>query len=198
MSKKDLKKLNKALERVDIYKKNGLYHIKQASGAQVNISEQLYKYLKAGVANTNKYINPKALNYSPPHLISMSEGSEGGEQYRTDCAAVAVAHAGNVSLRDAEKYESNHYPKGVPSDSMSQFIHHFYKHAYKTGNPGASEDHSTILTFSTSSTTAHAVNGTGFDQKDLEIKYHDYQTGQASKIGVGDVRKQWVVPAEYQ
>jgi hypothetical protein len=54
MSKKDVKTLFRATGRLNIYTNDGLYHIKQTSGAQVNISEQLYQFIKQGFEYTNK------------------------------------------------------------------------------------------------------------------------------------------------
>jgi hypothetical protein len=54
MTGEDFKILGQAIGRLDVYTENGLYHIRQTTGAQVNISEQLFQYIKKGYEHSNE------------------------------------------------------------------------------------------------------------------------------------------------
>lgn len=45
MSEKDMEAIGQAIQRLDITKKNGLYQIRQSSGRQVSMSEDLFEYV---------------------------------------------------------------------------------------------------------------------------------------------------------
>ena len=64
MSEKDMTIMSQALQRLDIDMKEGLYHVKQTSGAEVNISEELFNYLVAGFEHTNTILKPKSVDTS--------------------------------------------------------------------------------------------------------------------------------------
>lgn len=57
MSEDDFKTIGEAIQRLDISEKNYIYHIKQTSGAQVNISEELFKHIKGGFEHTNTIVS---------------------------------------------------------------------------------------------------------------------------------------------
>ena len=45
MSEKDMEAIGQAIQRLDITKKNGLYQIRQSSGRQASMSEDLFEYV---------------------------------------------------------------------------------------------------------------------------------------------------------
>ena len=62
MTAKDMETISQALQRLNISKKNGLYEIKQTSGIQINVSEDLFEYITKSFAHTNKIVSPKSYN----------------------------------------------------------------------------------------------------------------------------------------
>ena len=77
MSEQDMQQIGKALQRLEISKKNSRYIIEQSCGAEVNISEKLFEYISKGFEHTNKIFRPRSLNSSIPLLKSGStEGDE--------------------------------------------------------------------------------------------------------------------------
>src|SRR5690554_1118825 len=97
MSVKDMETYGQALQRLNIDKKNGLYRIKQTTGAQVNISEDLFKYITKGFKRTNEIFAPKTFNNLIPRLKSgNTEGDNSQPSDSTYCVAHALAGMGGV------------------------------------------------------------------------------------------------------
>ena len=78
MSEKDMTIMSQALQRLDIDMKEGLYHVKQTSGAEVNISEELFNYLVAGFEHTNTILKPKSVDTS---IVRLKYGFMEGDGY---------------------------------------------------------------------------------------------------------------------
>jgi hypothetical protein len=97
MSKTDMDNLGQAMLRLDIYIEDGIYHIKQNSGAQVNISEKLYHFIKNSYNHTNKIFKSNSKNFSLPRL--KSGGIE--DPPKTDCVAWSLFGMGGVSYSTA-------------------------------------------------------------------------------------------------
>ena len=84
--------MSQALQRLDIDMKEGLYHVKQISGAEVNISEELFNYLVAGFEHTNTILKPKSVDTS---IVRLKYGfMEGDWLYGDSTYCVAYALAG--------------------------------------------------------------------------------------------------------
>ena len=66
MLEKDMSIIGLAIQRLDISSKDGLYCIKQTSGRQVNISDELFNFIKSGYDYTNAIFGPKSLDSSIP------------------------------------------------------------------------------------------------------------------------------------
>ena len=60
MSENDMNIIGLAIQRLDISSKDGLYCIKQTSGRQVNISDELFNFIKSGYDHTNATLRSKS------------------------------------------------------------------------------------------------------------------------------------------
>lgn len=125
MSEKDMNTIGQALQRLDIYKKDGLYHIKQTSGAQVNISDDLFNFIKRLFDNTNDIkLRSSKLSYSIPRL--KSGVPEGGDSTSSDCMAHAISYAGGGSYGAVGVWLIAQYGGlGVPLSEFYNACHHF-------------------------------------------------------------------------
>jgi len=185
MSVKDMETYVQALQRLNIDKKNGLYRIKQTSGAQVNISEELFKYITKGFKRTNEIFAPKTVNNLIPRLKSGSTEGDGTQPSdSTHCVAYSLAGMGGVSLNNAIAYlDSLGYSNGVPPSALDSVVYHFYPNARKSNSvtQGGSLNNAFIW-YPTSDTTGHAVNGMFYDSNSGYVLYNDYQNNQMLPI----------------
>ncbi|MDR0602688.1 MAG: hypothetical protein LBG80_00110 [Bacteroidales bacterium] len=191
MSVKDMETMGQALQRLNIYKKKGLYQIKQTSGAQVNISEDLFDYITKGFEHTNVVYNPKSFNSFIPRLKSgNTEDSNTQPRDSTHCASYALAAMGGVDYATAAAYSDSTYGAGgVPADSMVSFFRNFYPNGSSVNPDSLSGGFmgSNMIYFQTSDSTGHAVNGTYYDTNSGNIMYSDPQTGGTGIININDV-----------
>lgn len=192
MSVKDMQTIGQALQRLNIYKKKGLYQIKQTSGTQVNISEDLFNYITKGFEHTNVAYNPKSFNSFIPRLKSDNiEGINIQPQDSTHCASYALAAMGSVSYATASAYSDSIYGDGgVPADSMYSFFSNFYPNGSSVNPDSLSGGFmgSNMLYFQTSDSTGHALNGIFYDSNSGNIMYSDPQTGGSGIININDVQ----------
>lgn len=188
MSVKDMETISQALQRLNISKKNGLYEIKQTSGIQINVSEDLFEYITKSFAHTNKIVSPKSFNNLIPRLKSGS--TEGGQQDSTHCASYALAAMGGYNYNDVAAYSDSTYGAGgVPADSMASFFYYFYPNGSSVNPDSLSGGFmgNNMIYFQTSDSTGHAVNGTYYDANSGNIMYSDPQTGGSGIININDV-----------
>lgn len=191
MEVKDMEILGQALQRLNIYKKKGRYEISQTSGAQVNISEDLFDYITKGFEHTNVVYNSKSFSSIIPRLKSGGyEGSNGQPIDSTHCASYALAGMGGVNYATAAAYSDNRYgTNGVPADSMASFFYHFYPNGSSV-NPNSLSGGSmgsNMIYFRTSDNIGHAVNGIYYDAKTGNLMYYDPQNGNTGVINISDV-----------
>lgn len=66
LSKEELNNFILALERIQIVSENGFYEIVQQNGQEINISENLFSYIKQIVENSNRLVNAKSKNSTTP------------------------------------------------------------------------------------------------------------------------------------
>lgn len=187
MSVKDMETYGQALQRLNIDKKNGLYRIKQTTGAQVNISEDLFKYITKGFKRTNEIFAPKTFNNLIPRLKSgNTEGDNSQPSDSTYCVAHSLAGMGGVSFNDAKAYLDSIYGSnfsGVDSTFMDSVVYHFYPNARKSNSVTQGGFlNNALIWYPTSDTTGHAVNGMFYDSNSGYILYNDYQNNQMLPI----------------
>lgn len=89
LSKDEMKILFEALGRINIEEKDGLYKLKEKSGAEINISEKLYKFFSSKIEYENQILISTPLVYSRPRTRTMEES--GGNNEPTDCVAHTIA-----------------------------------------------------------------------------------------------------------
>lgn len=181
MSDNDMNTMGQALQRLDISFKNGFYQIKQISGAQVNISEELYDYITKGFGYTNKVIRPKSLISSGPRLKSGY-----AEPDTTYCVAYALAAMGEVDFEDVKDYIYRHWGLGgVPADSVESVVYHYFPNSngYDAPLQGGPLNNAFIW-YPTSDSSGHAVNGIFYDAASGVILYKDNQNNEAGYITV--------------
>lgn len=194
MSANEVETVGKALQRLNISKKNGLYQIKQTSGAQVNISEDLFEYIKKGFEYTNKIICPKSFDNQIPRLKSGSqEGDEDPlpENNPNDCVAHGLANMGNVSYDSAYAYiDSSYNGDGVPGSAMDSVVKNFYPNSTENYLPptGGSMDNA-MLIFRDVNGEGHAVNAEEYFPATNLIRFHDYSSGGQAWIYLEEVIK---------
>lgn len=188
MTAKDMETISQALQRLNVNKKNGLYEIKQTSGLQINISEDLFEYITKSFAYTNSVVSPKSFNNLIPRLKSGS--TEGEPQDSTHCASYALAAMGGYNYNDVAAYSDSLYGTGgVPADSMDSFFYNYYPNGSSVNPDSLSGGFmgNNMLYFNTSDSTGHAVNGTYYDANSGNIMYSDPQTGGSGIININDV-----------
>jgi hypothetical protein len=192
MTVKEMEIIGQALQRINIDKKNGLYEIKQASGKQVNISEELFEYIKKGFEHTNKILKPKTFNNLIPRLKSGNvendppeddendEGDSGDEDNSqpidtTYCVAHALAGMGGTTFEIVKAYMDHHgFSNGVPPGALDSIVYHFYPNAIKSNSSRQSRPlNNALIWYRTSATTGHAVNA--IQQYGDAILYYDHQ-----------------------
>ncbi len=185
MSVKDMETYGQALQRLNIDKKNGLYRIKQTSGAQVNISEDLFDYITKGFERTNEIFAPKTFNNLIPRLKSGNpENNNSQPSDTTYCVAHALAGMGGTTFGSAKAYIDSVYgSNGVPDYAMDSVVYHFYPNARKSNSvTQGGLLNNAMIWYPTSDTTGHAVNGTFYDSNSGYILYNDYQNNQMLPI----------------
>lgn len=185
MSANDLKTIGLALQRLDITFENGLYQIKQFSGAQVNISEELYEYVIKGFDFTNKVARPKSVKGSGPRLKS----GYADPPDTTYCVAYAIAGMGDFDFSKVYNYiDSIWGSQGVPASEVNSAVLYFYPNSTPyTGPTEGGMMNGAFMWYPTSDSTGHAVNGVYYDANTGYIMYSDDQnntTGIVSKDSV--------------
>ncbi len=190
MSVEDMETIGQALQRLDISKQNGLYQIQQSSGAQVNISEDLFDHIAKGFEHTNKIYSHRSFNRLIPRLKSSDTEGETAAQDSTHCASYALAGMGGFDYDEVAAYSDSTYgTEGVPADSMDSFFYHYYPN----GSSASPSDLSTgpmgtnMLYFQNSDTTGHAVNATFYDANSNIFIFDDPQTGESGYVSGDDV-----------
>ena len=178
-STNDMNTLSKALGRLNVYKENGLYHIKQTSGEQVNISEDLFNFIKSLYDHTNKISKSHNLSYSVPRLKS-GDPEDGGGSSSSDCMAYALSYAGGGTYGSVGCYLLSQYGSlAVPLSSFSDACHHFFPNGSTAsiGDFSGGSMNNVIIIYMTGEGVAHAVNGTWYDQSSGTVIFHDEQSG---------------------
>ena len=115
LSEEEQQVLDAAFMRLTYEHKNGLMYIKQSSGQEVNISEQLYDYF---VGLANEYNNNKT-KYAPKTIRTRSNDSTEDSVVNNDtgCVLWALEYVAKYfELEYKEYYDSQKkkYPNGVP------------------------------------------------------------------------------------
>jgi hypothetical protein len=191
MTVKDMETIGQALQRLTINKKNDLYQIKQTSGEQVNISEDLFEFISKGFEHTNKILSPKSFNNLISRLKDGNlEDDDSQQQDSTHCAAYALAAMGDYDYDDVAAYSDYYYDEGgVPSDSMDSYFYHYYPNGSSINPDSLSGGYmgTNMLYFYTSDSTGHAVNGTYYGSNTGNILYSDLQTGGTGIININSV-----------
>lgn len=175
MSEKDIKTVFQAIERLDISSKNGLYHIKQTSGAQVDISEELFKFIKSGFNHTNE-INLRS-SFIPKIPIVKTSSVEVDPP--TDCVAWSLYGMGGVSYSTANQWIVNNYgTRGVPSTAMDSVVQHFYPRATPATSLNGGVQGNALIFYHNANGSGHAVNAKYYDANSGILWYKDNQTGE--------------------
>jgi hypothetical protein len=175
ISEKDMNILMEAHKRLDVYKKDGFYHIKQTSGAQVNISEDLFYFIKSLYNHTNDTFKSHNLSYSVPRLKS-GDPEDGGGSSSSDCMAHALSYAGGGTYGSVGSYLISQYGGlSVPLSSFYDACHHFFPsgNTVSISSFSSGSMNNAIIIFMTGQGTAHAVNGLTYDQANGTIWYRD-------------------------
>jgi len=92
LSEKDFVIIGNAFERVQISREGLLYRIEQKSGKQVNISSEIFEFIKKSVSTTNVVFKEKTLRLSNTRF--KVEGETPIEPTKTDCLAYAIGYSG--------------------------------------------------------------------------------------------------------
>lgn len=131
MTETDFKTIIKAMERLDVSRKDGLYVVKETSGNQVNISNQLFDFVKQSFSRTNKLLKGRKLKNI---IARINSGNP------EDCVAHAIAglNAG-VSYAQADAYITSLYgSNGVPPNALISVVQHFFPQLQFSTSPPSS------------------------------------------------------------
>lgn len=130
LSKNEMKILRTAFQRLEIEIKNDCFYMRQISGAEVHISEDLFLYFKKALEKSNAMIENSEIVLSLPRTRSYEEG--GSSNRRSDCVACAVVSMLNkrgrsVSLGDVSAWiESQYGYDGVPDYAFKTVLDHYF------------------------------------------------------------------------
>ena len=130
LSKGEMKILFEALGRINVEEKDGLYQLKEKSGAEINISEKLYKFFSAKIEYENQVLISTPLVYLRPRTRTIEEF--GGDKEPTDCVAHTIAdvlgHYGiNDSFNDVSSWiEDGYGENGVPGGSYYEVMDYYF------------------------------------------------------------------------
>lgn len=178
MTNKDLKTISEAIKRLDIIStKYGVCIIGQSRGKDVNISEELYKFIEENLNYTNEFVKKQHTTKSIPQDNENKRDS-------TFCVAHALAGMGGVTFNEVKNYIIDNYGyNGVPSFAIDSVVYHFYPSAksFNCSVGGGAMDNSFIY-FQTSDSTGHAVNGFFYDKETNYILYKDLQSNRTGII----------------
>jgi len=188
LSEKDMNTLSKAIGRLDIYKKNGSYHIKQTLGAQVNISEDLFDFINSLYNHTNKIFKSRNASYSISRL--KSGNLEGDPPGPSDCMVHSLSYGGAASYGSVGSYILSQYGSlAVPASGFYSVCQYFYPDGDTIGINAIPNGYmnNAIVTFTVGQDSAHAVNGTYYDSNNGYIMYWDEQNGTSGVLDTSDV-----------
>lgn len=197
MTESDFQKLSMAMGRIDVSVKHGLYRIKQKSGYQINVSEQLFSFIKEGFEGTNQTIlnsvSSESLNAPTRRLMSTSqEGGQGGQTSSNDCMAYAISALSGTSLITVKnRLTSTYGTDGVPINEFDAACRIFVPNGQSGGSGllNHGPQNNTIIVFQTSASNAHAVNAQYVDSSNGIVLYHDYQSNQTNFVQISSVIK---------
>jgi len=192
MSEQDFQKIFQAIGRMKLsIEKGNTYDIKNKSETQINISRQLFGFIKEGFDHTNKL---NRLEVNPPRFSFLrlkqttAEGDQDGGGPPTDCMAHAIAHLSGVPLTQVKSWLENNYGNdGVPIDSFADACSQFVPNGtYGVGGHGLKNgsQNNTVIVIHTAN-GAHAVNAQYVDKNSGYVLYKD---NQASYYGSGNVQ----------
>ena len=126
----DLGVVLSAFQRINLEKKDGLYYMLETSANQINVSKEVFSYLKDMVTISNKRILEYGLK--SPLIPRLKSGHENGGDPSNDCVAeavVAIAQSMGSSLNfsDVKSWiEQNFGTNGVPSGSITNVVNHYF------------------------------------------------------------------------
>nr|WP_302828847.1 hypothetical protein [uncultured Bacteroides sp.] len=130
MSKEEMTNLGKAYYRLDIIEEEGLFYIKQKSGVEINISEELFQYFVTLIKEMNNRFVMEKIELMLPRTRTNDEGSNGG---RNDCVAHTVtavlsSFGRSTSVGDVSGWIEGQYGNdGVPFNEMSNVLNHYFR-----------------------------------------------------------------------
>lgn len=130
LSENDLIVISEAFQRLSIDTKNGLFHINESSGSQINISEKLFTFFKRIESTTNARIKLSGNQYVK--AIVESRKKEQGDTLQNDCVArTIIAIAKDLGeplplLQVTDWIERQFGKEGVPGSALSSVLDHFF------------------------------------------------------------------------
>ena len=143
-----------------VEKEDGLYHITDSSGKDINISEDLFQFFQKSVEKSNSVL----INYNSnirSRLISRSEGFDG--HYRTtDCLSWAIHYATGYSYSYVDDWiVGNVGTGGVPITQVEWVLSQFGSYSCMDINNFTTPENFAngfVIIYDTGS-SLHAVNG---------------------------------------
>ncbi|HOT14820.1 MAG TPA: hypothetical protein PK252_08675 [Bacteroidales bacterium] len=181
MTEKDMKIMGKALERLNIEYTNGVYFVKQKSGSEVNISDELFTFIKNSFDYSNKLFKPNSVIYKKVRVKSGSPEGGKTEKDTTNCVAIAIAKMANLSsdsvIAICKRLFGN---DGVPSDSIDYVVKYICPTAQKSTKYTPGFTNYDFIWFKTGPDSGHAVNAT----RNFENGYIFFYDGQNKQNGI--------------
>lgn len=190
MSEQDFQKMFEAIKRMDVRQKHGEYHIKQTSATQINISEELFVFIKNGFDYTNKLYKSGNSNSSKFSFLRLKMSTAEGDQSSqtpTDCMAHSIAAMAGKPLSTVKGWLQNQYgTDGVPFNSFQAACAQFTPSG-TYGENGYTLPHGNLNnTVIVIQNGTHAVNAIYYDSGSGVIVYQDNQAifyGNGSDVG---------------
>ena len=181
LSPEDMDKFMEATGRVHVSLNNGSYQIKETLGAEVNISQQLFEYIKRAYDRTNNLFLSRNSNSSKLSTLRLKTSSfeDSGSGPKTDCMAHAISHiSGTTTTYSAANtyYVATYGTDGVPSDKFHEACTHFVSGTTGTTSlltQGANTNAILVLSVAGG---GHAVNAEFYSTTYGTLTYRDYQS----------------------
>ncbi|WP_139959609.1 hypothetical protein [Flavicella sediminum] len=196
MKEKEFKTMNRAIQRLNIKKVEGLFKIKETSAKEINISPKLFNYITAGFNYTNSTLRPKSLSNKSKITRLKSGNNEIIFQVNdsTYCFSYSITALGDFSFNACKTKQNDlGWGDGVPVTQSTNGTYDisnalsFYKSFYQNGSIISSNSleegmmGGKVLFFRTGS-NAHAVNAMSYDENTGLITYFDYQNNRAGWV----------------
>jgi hypothetical protein len=140
LHEEDLNVLALAFQRINLIQEDGLYYMVETSAKQINVSKEVFTYLKDMEKRSNKRVLEYVNKFSS--IPRLKNGNESGGGTSNDCVAQTVVNIAqsmgtSLSLSTVKSWiEQKYGTNGVPSSKISEVVSHYFTNSSVTISNG--------------------------------------------------------------